>query len=66
MAHNCDNCSMRARFDRNPKSILGRLWRWHINWCPGWKSYMKSQPEPERAEILTKYDLTADKWKSLT
>jgi len=21
------------------KAILGRLWRWHTTWCPGWKAY---------------------------
>jgi len=55
--HNCANCSFRARYDRKPKSILGRIWRWHINFCPGWKSYMKSLAEDEKAEIVTKYNL---------
>jgi hypothetical protein len=36
---------------------LGRLWRWHAGWCPGWKSYMKSLPEEERRELAEKYDL---------
>ena len=54
---NCSSCAFRGRYDRNPKSILGRLWRWHINWCPGWKSYMKSLSEDERAEIKTRYNL---------
>lgn len=65
MTHNCDKCSMRKRYDSKPESILGRLWRWHINWCPGWKSYMKSMPESSRNEILTEYDLIADKWKTV-
>lgn len=60
----CEKCSMRKRYDRKPQSILGRLWRWHINWCPGWKSYMKSLPDPERTGIITQYDLSADKWKT--
>jgi len=34
--HNCEDCSIRARCDKNPKSLFGRLWRWHINFCPGW------------------------------
>ena len=62
----CEKCSMRARYDRNSKSILGRIWRWHINWCPGWKSYMKSLPEPEKNDIIAQYDLSADKWKTMT
>jgi hypothetical protein len=56
---------MRKKYDGNRQSILGRLWRWHINWCPGWKSYMKSMPESDRSTILTEYDLTADKWQRL-
>ncbi len=64
MSQRCEKCSMRARYDRKPRSILARIWRWHINWCPGWKSYMKSLPEPEQADIIVQYDLSADKWKT--
>ncbi|MFC1883504.1 hypothetical protein ACFL2O_01925 [Thermodesulfobacteriota bacterium] len=53
----CASCSFRARYDKNPKSILGRLWRWHANWCPGWRSYMKSLPDDEKAEIKTRYNM---------
>lgn len=59
--HSCDHCSWRARFDRNPKSILGRLWRWHINWCPGWKVYLNSLPEDNQAEVREKYALPIKK-----
>jgi hypothetical protein len=55
----CDRCSLRAKFDRNPKSLLGRFWRWHINWCPGWRAYMKSLPEERRSEIRAKYKMPA-------
>ncbi len=51
----CADCAMRARYDRNPKSIIGRMWKWHISWCPGWKSYMASLPGDERAKIAAKY-----------
>jgi hypothetical protein len=37
----CDTCSMRARATEKPKSLTARLWRWHTNWCPGWKAYVK-------------------------
>ena len=53
----CSTCPMRARYDKNPKSILGRIWRFHINFCPGWKSYMKSVSDQERAELRAKYNL---------
>ena len=50
---NCDNCKFRAKYDQNPQSILGRIWKWHIGWCPGWKAYLKNLPE-EKAERLIK------------
>jgi hypothetical protein len=54
---NCANCGWRARHDRSPKSLLGRLWRWHAGWCPGWKAYLKSLPDPERAGVMQRYNL---------
>jgi hypothetical protein len=53
----CADCSFRAKYDNNPKSILGRVWRWHINWCPGWKIYIKSLPDKDKNAILKKYNL---------
>jgi hypothetical protein len=52
---NCEKCSFRARYDRNPNSILGRIWKWHIGWCPGWKSYLKSLPEEKRRKVAKQY-----------
>ena len=43
MAHNCENCKFRAHYDKKPNSMLGRFWRWHINFCPGWKGYFTSR-----------------------
>jgi len=54
---NCSHCPFRARYDKNPKSIIGRIWRWHINWCPGWKAYMKSLPGDQRAKVAAQYHL---------
>lgn len=56
--HRCDRCSFRAKYDQKPKSLLGRLWRWHTVWCPGWKRYLHSLPEEERADILACYKMT--------
>ncbi len=53
----CANCSMRANYDKNPKSLLGRFWRWHIGFCPGWKGYMKSLSESEKNALKVKYSL---------
>jgi hypothetical protein len=55
--NSCEKCSFRARYDRNPKSLLGRLWRWHANWCPGWRAYMASLSEEERGKLAQRYDL---------
>ena len=57
----CENCGFRAKYDNNPKSLLGRVWRWHANWCPGWNGYMKSLPENERVKLAKKYGM--DKYK---
>ena len=53
----CVNCGFRATYDKNPGSILGRLWRWHAGWCPGWKRYMESLPGEERIRLAEKYRL---------
>ena len=55
--HNCENCGFRARYDQNPRSIIGRLWRWHINWCPGWKRYISSLPDEDRNRISRTYNM---------
>ncbi|MBN2341131.1 MAG: hypothetical protein JXX29_19260 [Deltaproteobacteria bacterium] len=53
--HNCDQCAFRKKYDVAPKSFLGRLWRWHAGWCPGWKAYITSLPENERHSLAQKY-----------
>ena len=52
---NCEKCRFRAIYDKNPGSILGRIWKWHIGWCPGWKSYVKSLSNEEREKLLKLY-----------
>lgn len=54
---NCNNCTFRAKYDNKPKSFLGKLWRWHANWCPGWKQYMKSLDAEKREEIAQNYNM---------
>ena len=58
----CENCSMRAKYDINPKSLTGRFWRWHINFCPGWNRYMKSLDEDSRRSLCEKYKLKQKKY----
>ena len=55
--HDCENCGFRAKYDQNPRSLLGRLWRLHANWCPGWRAYMKSLPKEKRRDIAEKYGM---------
>lgn len=55
--HNCEECKRRKKYDNNPKSLGGRFWRWHINWCPGWKGYMNSLSDSEKSDIKVKYQL---------
>ena len=57
MTMSCENCKIRARCDENPKSLIGRLWRFHARFCPGWKRYLERLPEEERAAPRKKYDL---------
>jgi len=54
---NCPNCNFRKKYDNNPKSLLGKIWRWHANWCPGWQQYMTSLPENERIKIAENYSM---------
>ncbi|WP_346853949.1 hypothetical protein [uncultured Draconibacterium sp.] len=53
----CENCKLREKYDNNPKSFLGRFWRWHIGFCPGWKAFMKSLDEDKKQELRVKYNL---------
>jgi hypothetical protein len=45
MASKCATCGFRLRAEKNPKSLISRLWRWHTRWCPGWKAYQKELAE---------------------
>jgi hypothetical protein len=54
---NCGNCAFRKKYDDNPKSFLGWLWRWHAGWCPGWKAYITSLTNEERIKLAEKYRL---------
>jgi hypothetical protein len=53
----CENCAFRAKYDKNPRSLLGRLWKFHIAWCPGWKKYMNSLPQEKRVETARRYGM---------
>ncbi len=54
--YSCAHCPFRAKYDKNPKSLVGRIWRWHINFCPGWKNYFTHQDEETKAALREKYN----------
>jgi hypothetical protein len=56
MAQPCENCKLSAHHDKNPKSLMGRFWRWHINFCPGWKAYFTSLAPDRQAALREKYN----------
>ena len=39
MASKCEACVMRTKAEKNPNSLLVKIWRWHTSWCPAWKKY---------------------------
>ena len=53
--NNCEKCKFRKKYDHNPRSMLGRIWKWHIGWGPGWKSYLNVLPDEKRAAVIEKY-----------
>jgi hypothetical protein len=55
--HNCADCPIRARHDKAPRSLIGRFWRWHINFCPGWRKYFASLDEEHKTALRRKYNL---------
>lgn len=55
--YKCEKCGFRAKYDRNPRSFLGRLWKWHASWCPGWNRYMLFLSDEERIKLAEKYEL---------
>lgn len=56
--HKCSDCPLRAKYENNPKSFVGRLWRWHINFCPGWKAYFRSLSPVDQEAVRSKYHFT--------
>jgi hypothetical protein len=51
----CEGCKFRKKYDDNPRSFLGRLWKWHTGWCPGWKQYLASLSGEDRETCIKKY-----------
>jgi hypothetical protein len=54
----CSNCALRTKYDNKPNSIAGRFWRWHINFCPGWRKYFTSLTPEEKSKIAAQYSFS--------
>lgn len=54
----CENCKFRANYEKKPKSFIGRLWHWHIGFCPGWKAYFKSLDAEAQQAMRQKYNIS--------
>lgn len=54
--YKCQNCPLRQKYDKSPKSFIGKFWRWHINFCPGWKAFFNSLTEEEKKVLREKYN----------
>ena len=54
--YKCEDCSIRVKYDKNPKSLIGRFWKWHINFCHGWKKYISSLNEEQKQVLQDKYN----------
>lgn len=57
MEAKCKQCSLRKKYEKDPTSWKGRLWKWHTKFCPGWKQYLKQLPPEERITLLQDYQL---------
>ena len=49
--YGCETCPLRQKAEENPKTLFARLWRWHTNWCPGWKEYQAHLAEQTSFQI---------------
>ncbi len=53
--HLCEKCKLKEKFEQAPRSLIGKFWRWHINFCPGWRGYYNSLSDEQRKDIFDKY-----------
>ncbi|MDO5572218.1 MAG: hypothetical protein Q4F97_12270 [Bacteroidales bacterium] len=58
MKQRCAGCVMKSKYESNHSSFWVKMLKWHINFCPGWKSYFNSLSEEEKKEIMEKYKFT--------
>ena len=50
----CERCKYKTIYDTNPYSLLGRIWRWHINFCQKLKAFYTNQSEEGKTKLRAK------------
>lgn len=50
----CEHCGLRNYAEKNPDKLIGKIWKWHTRWCPGWKRYQRELRKREFACCDTK------------
>jgi hypothetical protein len=53
----CGECPLRKQYDKNPTSLIGRFWKWHIKFCPKWKRYVRTLSAEEKQDLINKYQI---------
>ena len=51
-----DSTKLFPEDQRDQAIAFGRFWRWHINFCPGFKGYFTHQDEETKAALREKYN----------
>ena len=61
MESKCATCKWREKSEKNPKSFMARIWRFHTKFCPGWKAYQK---ELAKQQASRSHNLTAAQYRA--
>lgn len=56
--YKCESCPLREKYEINAQSLIGRFWRWHINFCPGWRAYFIQLSDEQKRLLREKYSFT--------
>jgi hypothetical protein len=61
MKPKCNQCKWKKKYESAPTSWIGRIWKWHTRYCPGWKEYLESLSSEEKTTLLQRYQLNPKK-----
>ena len=56
MKYPCENCKLRAAYDKNPKSLIGRFWRSCSGKRPEVERFNEHHPDPHMPEQFDQED----------